>query len=61
MSASKLGTKHECISCGVKFYDLGKPRPICPKCGTDQKKPADEEDTPEVEDQDANEPEAKGD
>ncbi len=38
MAESKLGDKHECISCGAKFYDLGKPRHICPKCGTDQKK-----------------------
>ncbi len=41
MAESKLGTKHECISCGAKFYDLGKPKHICPKCGTDQKKPQD--------------------
>lgn len=27
-----LGTKHECSSCGVKFYDLGKSDPVCPKC-----------------------------
>lgn len=32
-----LGTKHECYSCGAKFYDLGKPEPICPKCGANQK------------------------
>lgn len=29
-----LGTKYECSNCGTKFYDLGKPEPICPKCGT---------------------------
>jgi|CXWL01.1.fsa_nt_gi uncharacterized protein (TIGR02300 family) len=28
-----LGTKYECSNCGTKFYDLGKPEPICPKCG----------------------------
>ena len=32
-----LGTKYECVECGAKFYDLGKPEPICPKCGTDQR------------------------
>ena len=32
-----LGTKYECAECGAKFYDLGKPEPICPKCGTDQR------------------------
>lgn len=29
-----LGTKYECSNCGTKFYDLGKPEPLCPKCGT---------------------------
>ncbi len=32
-----LGNKFECYSCGAKFYDLGKPQPICPKCGANQK------------------------
>lgn len=36
-----LGTKHECTECGAKFYDLNKPEPTCPKCGTVQ--PADAE------------------
>jgi predicted nucleic acid-binding Zn-ribbon protein len=30
-----LGNKYECAECGAKFYDLGKPEPLCPKCGTD--------------------------
>jgi uncharacterized protein (TIGR02300 family) len=30
-----LGHKHECAECGAKFYDLGKPEPLCPRCGTD--------------------------
>lgn len=30
---SKFGKKHECGSCGTKFYDLNKPKPVCPKCG----------------------------
>jgi len=33
----KLGQKWACFSCGGKFYDLGKPEPICPKCGQDQR------------------------
>ena len=33
----ELGSKHECPSCGIKFYDLGKPEPICPKCGANVK------------------------
>lgn len=31
-----LGLKWSCFSCGAKFYDLNKPEPVCPKCGTDQ-------------------------
>ena len=30
---SKFGKKHECGACGTKFYDMNKPKPICPKCG----------------------------
>lgn len=37
MPEIKLGTKYDCFSCGTKFYDLGKPEPICPKCGANQK------------------------
>jgi uncharacterized protein (TIGR02300 family) len=37
MPELKLGTKHECYNCGTKFYDLGKPESICPKCGANQK------------------------
>lgn len=37
MPEPKLGTKYDCYSCGTKFYDLGKPEPICPKCGANQK------------------------
>lgn len=36
-AASKLGTKWNCFQCGVKFYDLNKPEPLCPKCGADQR------------------------
>lgn len=37
MAAKDLGTKYTCFKCGVKFYDLKKPEPICPKCGADQR------------------------
>jgi hypothetical protein len=40
-----LGKKYTCYSCHTKFYDLGKPVPLCPKCGADQR---DAEDTPAV-------------
>ena len=33
----ELGRKYTCYSCHTKFYDLGKPTPICPKCGSDQR------------------------
>ena len=32
-----LGKKYECFSCSTKFYNLGKPEAICPKCGANQK------------------------
>lgn len=32
-----LGIKYECYSCGAKFYDFGRPAPVCPKCGANQK------------------------
>ena len=32
-TAAELGNKHECPNCGVKYYDLGKADPLCPKCG----------------------------
>ena len=34
---AKLGKRWGCYSCGVKFYDLGKPDPICPRCQADQR------------------------
>jgi hypothetical protein len=41
----ELGKKYTCYSCHTKFYDLGKPEPLCPKCGADQR---DAEETPLV-------------
>lgn len=40
-----LGKKYTCYSCHTKFYDLGKPEPLCPKCGADQR---DAEEAPVV-------------
>jgi predicted nucleic acid-binding Zn-ribbon protein len=40
-----LGKKFECYSCGTKFYNLGKPEAVCPKCGANQKE-ARTEDAP---------------
>ena len=44
----ELGNKHDCYSCGAKFYDLGKPEPICPKCGANQKDAKPSASAPEV-------------
>jgi hypothetical protein len=32
-----LGKKYECYNCHTKFYNLGRPDAICPKCGANQK------------------------
>jgi predicted nucleic acid-binding Zn-ribbon protein len=42
---ASLGKKYTCYSCHTKFYDLGKPEPLCPKCGANQR---DAEDAPVV-------------
>ena len=34
----ELGNKYECAECGTKFYDLGNPSAVCPKCGTAPKR-----------------------
>ncbi len=34
---SKLGKRYQCFECGLKFYDLNRPEPLCPKCGADQR------------------------
>lgn len=36
MVKPELGTKRVCVSCGARFYDLLKPRAVCPKCNTEQ-------------------------
>jgi hypothetical protein len=41
-----LGGRWECYGCGSKFYDLGKPDPICPKCGADQREKPREKPSP---------------
>ena len=55
-----LGTKHECLECGAKFYDLGKPDPACPRCGASRKDLVVDEQPPArdaVEEPEADEPE----
>lgn len=36
MAKKKLGKKYVCYQCECKFYDLSRPKPICPKCGANQ-------------------------
>lgn len=36
MAKPELGTKRVCVSCGARFYDMMKPRAVCPKCGAEQ-------------------------
>jgi len=37
MAAKDLGNKFVCFKCSTKFYDMKKPEPVCPKCGSDQR------------------------
>lgn len=37
MPAKDFGIKFVCFKCSTKFYDMKKPDPICPKCGSDQR------------------------
>ncbi len=39
MDKNELGNKFTCYQCECKFYDLNRPEPLCPQCGTDQSKP----------------------
>jgi len=36
-STSPLGNRYVCFACQARFYDLNRPEPICPKCGSDQR------------------------
>ena len=36
MAKPELGTKRVCVSCGARFYDLGRAPAVCPKCSTEQ-------------------------
>lgn len=36
MAKPELGDKHTCVSCGARFFDLGKVPAVCPKCETEQ-------------------------
>ena len=32
MNNPKWGTKRQCQECGARFYDLKRPKGVCPKC-----------------------------
>ena len=34
MAKPDLGTKRQCLSCGSRYYDLGKDPAVCPRGGT---------------------------
>ena len=34
MSKLEWGKKHICSDCSTKFYDMNKPTPECPNCGS---------------------------
>ena len=36
ISPENLGTRYKCYKCGTKFYDLSRPKPLCPSCGVNQ-------------------------
>ena len=36
LTAADLGTRYKCYKCGTKFYDMGRPQPLCPSCGVNQ-------------------------
>ena len=36
ISLEDLGKRYKCYKCGTKFFDLGRPQPLCPSCGEDQ-------------------------
>ncbi|VAX23724.1 hypothetical protein MNBD_NITROSPINAE04-1582 [hydrothermal vent metagenome] len=38
MTHPKYGKKFTCFHCATKFYNMGAPKPICPKCGSNQKR-----------------------
>ena len=39
--AVNLGGKYTCFKCSCIFYDLGRPQPLCPRCGADQREDPD--------------------
>lgn len=39
MSRPELGHKLCCVGCGVRFYDLNRSPPTCPKCELQQPSP----------------------
>jgi hypothetical protein len=32
-----LGKRFVCFKCECRFYDMGAPVPLCPRCGADQR------------------------
>lgn len=48
MTHPKYGERYVCFKCGVKFYDMKRPEPFCPKCGVDQRSARKKQTAPAV-------------
>ena len=47
LAFGRLGTKRLCLTCGSKYYDLGRKPPVCSRCGAEAaRKPARAEPKP---------------
>ncbi len=55
----KWGRKYACYSCSTKFYDLNRPKAICPRCGADQSEEGFPGDDPLFEEEEAVEDEVE--
>ena len=56
---SKWGKKFTCFKCQTKFYDLNRPKALCPKCKADQAERTEEQEEvfeEEIEDEDKTAP-----
>jgi predicted nucleic acid-binding Zn-ribbon protein len=39
----RYGRKFNCFQCETRFYDMNRPEPVCPKCGSNQRNAPKEE------------------
>jgi len=48
LDKATLGERYVCFSCETKFYDLNRPKPKCPSCGTDQRDRTEDAEAPKT-------------